>query len=229
MKKEVVIIGLGRFGISLANALSSSGYEVLAMDIDEHRIQTVSAQITHAVQADATDETILNELGVKNFDIAVVAIGSDIQSSVLTVVLLKNMGIPLIIARANNQSHGEILRKIGADKVVFPEYDAGNKLAHELQIPDATDYLPITSGYSIVKIKAKDSFDGQSTSSLGFGPKGKQGIALLLIQRGNEVIVNPGINAFINKDDILIISGSETHLESFLNSIKNHNKPNNRY
>lgn len=219
MKKDVVVIGLGRFGVSLANSLSSSGYEVMALDINERRVQSIVPQITHAVQADATDEMVLNELGVKNFDMAVVAIGSDIQSSVLAVVLLKNLKIPYVVARANNLSHGEILRKIGADKVVFPENDAGNRLAHEIRIRDASDYMTVASSYGVVRIQAKEEFIGRSVSSLGFGPRGKEGIALLLIQRGSEVIVTPGMNDIIKRDDTLIISGSDSRLESFLSRV----------
>src|SRR3972149_10498577 len=142
MKRQVVVVGLGRFGISLAGSLSSAGYDVLALDSSERNVQAASAQITHAVHADATDEAVLNELGVKDFDVAIVAIGSDIQSSVMATVLLKKLAIPYVIARANNLLHAEILKRIGADKGGFPEYDMGNRVAHELVLGNVSDYLP---------------------------------------------------------------------------------------
>ena len=219
MKKQVVVIGLGRFGFSLANSLSDMGNEVLALDTNERKIQSVSTKITHVVQADATDEAVLNELGVKNFDVAVVAIGSDIQSSVLVVVLLKSIGVPYIIARANNKSHGEILRKIGADKVVFPEDDEGNRLAHELRLGNVSDYLPVTRRYGIVSIEAKDGFIGHTLGDLGFGPKGGESIAALLIQRGNEVLISPSLSEGFKAGDKLIMAGSDDKLEAFLAKI----------
>lgn len=220
MKKQIVVIGLGRFGVSLAISLSNMGHEVLALDTNEREVQSVSTQVTHAIHADATDETVLNELGIKNFDIAVVAIGSDIQSSVLVVVLLKNMGIPYIIARANNKAHGEILKKIGADKVVFPEEDAGNRLAHEIRLRDVSNYLSVTPKYGIVGIEAKDALVGKTLADLGIGPKGKEGIATLLIQRGHEIIISPNTTDVIKPGDRLIVSGGDDKLEAFFERVK---------
>ncbi len=128
MKKQVLILGLGRLGISLATTLFNMGHDVMAVDDDEKRIQSMSSQITHAVQADATDEAVLKELGVGNFDVAIVTMGLSIQSSVLSTILLKKLGVPYVIARAENELHGSILEKIGADKVVFPE--------REIELPE---------------------------------------------------------------------------------------------
>lgn len=216
MKKQVVVIGLGRFGVSLATSLSNMGHEVMALDMNDRKVQSVATQITHAIHADATDETVLNELGIRNFDVAVVAIGSDIQSSVLAIVLLKRMGIPYIIARANNRSHGEILAKIGADKVVFPEDDAGNRLAHEIRLRNVLDYLPVSPRYGVTSIEAQAEFIGQTLEELGLGPKGKESIAALLIQRGNEAIITPSMSEVVKQGDKLIVAGSDDKLEAFL-------------
>jgi len=226
MKKQVAIIGLGRFGMSLARSLTGIGYEVLAIDMNDARIQGVATQITHAVHADSTDPAVLKELGVKNFDIVVVAIGSDIQSSVLIAVTLKEMGIPYLIAKANSKAHGEILRKIGVDKVVFPEEDAGIRLAHEIRMREISDYMPVTDNYGIAKVEVKDVLAGQSLVELGVGPKGKEGIALLFIQRGNEVIISPALTEVAQIGDILVISGSDDHLEAFLSRIVNGRRKN---
>jgi trk system potassium uptake protein TrkA len=113
MKRQVLIIGLGRFGISLATTLFSMGHDVMAVDVDDKKVQNISTQITHAVQADATDEAVLRELGVNNFDVAIVTIGEAIQNSVLCAILLKKLGVRYVIARAENDLHGTILDKIG--------------------------------------------------------------------------------------------------------------------
>jgi trk system potassium uptake protein TrkA len=216
MKRQVVVIGLGRFGTSVASSLSGSGYDVLAVDSGEREVQLASTSITHSVHADATDEAVLNELGVKDFDVAVVAIGSDIQSSVLVTVLLKKLGIPYVVARANNMLHGEILRKIGADKVVFPEYEMGNRVAHELLLGNVSDYLPVTSRYGIISIEAQDDFGGQTLADLGIGPRGRDSVGALLIRRGNEVIITPAVSEVIKAGDVLILAGTDDRLETFL-------------
>jgi trk system potassium uptake protein TrkA len=216
MKKQVVIIGLGRFGTSLANTLTGNGLDVLALDNNERKVQSVAAQVTHAVHADATDETVLEELGVRNFDIAVVAIGSDIQSSVLATVLLRKLGIPYVVARANNMLHGEILKKIGADKVVFPEYESGNRAAHEVLLRGVMDYFPVAPKYGITNIEARAEFVDQTLTKLGFGPKGRDSIAVLIIHRGNELIFNPSMSEIIKSGDMLIVAGSDDKLEDLL-------------
>src|SRR4030042_3673460 len=131
MKKQIIVVGLGRFGISLAANISRMGHDVLALDTDEQKVQSASGQATHTVQADATNESVLRELGVGNFDIAIVAIGTSVQNSVLATILLKRLGVPYVIARANSDLHGEILDKIGADRGVYPEHQMGEKGAHE--------------------------------------------------------------------------------------------------
>lgn len=223
MKKQVVIIGLGRFGASLAHSLTLNGHDVLALDINESKVQGISTQITHAVNADATDEAVLEELGVKNFDIAVVTIGSDIQNSVLATVLLKKLGIPYVVARANNNLHGEILKKIGADKVVFPEHEAGNRAAHEVLLQGVSDYFPVAPRYGITVIQARTELVNQSLSKLGFGPKSKESLAVLIIRRGNELIINPSMSEFVKLGDILIVAGSDDKLEALLTRIVSDN------
>ena len=129
-KKQYAVIGMGRFGSSIAKALAEMGFEVLAVDSNEQRIQEISSIVTHAVTADATDEEALRAIGVRNFDVAVVAIGDDIQASILTTLILKDLGMPNLIVKAQSDLHGKVLSKIGADRVVFPERDMGLRVAH---------------------------------------------------------------------------------------------------
>lgn len=132
MRKQFAIIGMGRFGSSIARTLSQLGFEVMAIDFREETVQEISSIVTHAVQADSTDEEALRALGIRNFDVVVVAIGEDIQASILTTLILKEMGIPTVVVKAVNDLHGKVLKKIGADKVVYPERDMGQRVAHHL-------------------------------------------------------------------------------------------------
>jgi trk system potassium uptake protein TrkA len=224
MKKQVLVVGLGRFGTSVASSLSDAGYDVLAIDSSERQVQAASAQISHVVQADATSETVLNELGIKEFDIAIVAVGSDIQSSVMATVLLKKLGIPYVVARSNNTLHGEILRKIGADKVVFPEYDMGNRVAHELLLGKVADYLSLTRRYGLISIEVTPELGGHTLADLDLGPRGKESVAALIIRRVNEVILNPSLSEVVKAGDMLILAGTDDGLGSFLERISFANK-----
>jgi len=224
MKRQIVVIGLGRFGVSVAETLSAAGHDVLAIDINEKSVQSVIPKITHAIQADATNETVLQEIGVGNFEIAIVAIGSAIESSVLTTILLKKLGVPWVIARANSDLHKTILERIGADVVVSPEQEMGRRLAHGATLMGVSSYMDVISNYGIVKLLTPPELIGKSLSDIGFGPKGKLEVAVLLIQRGKEIIVNPGQSEIIKPEDTLILSGNDDNLEKLLVGLEK-NKP----
>ncbi len=216
MKKQIAVIGLGRFGVSLATTLCSIGHDVLAIDKDETRVQNVASQVTHTIQADATSEAILKELGIGNFDIAIVAMGSAIESSVLSTILLKKVGVPYVMARANDELHGSILEKIGADSVVYPEREMGTRVAHGVTLTGVSDYMAVVPGYGVAKLTAPPQLTEEKLSELGFGPKGKWEVAVLLIQREKEVIVNPGSRETVKPGDIMIVSGSADRIEKLL-------------
>lgn len=216
MKKQVAIIGLGRFGVGLANTLLGMGYDVLALDVDEERVQAVASQITRAIHADATDEAVLRGLGIDKFDVAIVSMGSDIEHSVLTTILLRKLGVPLIVARADNELHGTILDKIGADKVIYPEREMGTRVAHALTLTSVLDYMSIAPSYGVAKIDPPNSFVGRTLSELGLGPEGKWEVAVLLLQREREIIVSPDRMEVIRLDDVLIVSGNDSRLEQLL-------------
>ena len=220
MKRQVLIIGLGRFGISLATRLFSMGHDVMAVDEDEKKVQNISAQITHAVQADATDEAVLRELGVSNFDVAIVTMGEAIQNSVLCAILLKKLGVPYVIARAENDLHGTILDKIGVDKVVFPEREMGIRVAHSLILTDVQDYIPVAPSYGVSKLATLPYLVGKSVSDIGLGRGGRWGLAVLLVQRGKEVIVTPDRAEILRQGDVLIVAGSDEKLEQFMSETK---------
>jgi trk system potassium uptake protein TrkA len=216
MKKQVVIMGLGRFGVALANTLLSMGYDILAMDIDEKKVQAIAPTITRAVQADGTDEAVLKELGVDKFDVAVVAMGSDVENSVLSTILLKKLRVRYVVARAENELHGSILDKIGADKVVYPEREMGARVAHGLTLTQVLDYMPLAAAYGVAKVSPPNSFIGRTLSELGLGREGKWEIGVLLIQREREIIVTPDRMEVVRDNDILVVSGNDSKIEQML-------------
>jgi trk system potassium uptake protein TrkA len=220
MRKQVAVIGLGRFGSGLAETLSNMGYDVLAIDKSLDRVQEIANKVTQSIQGDATDETFLGRLDLSGLDAAIVAIGTDLQSSVLCTLMLKNLHVPFLIARAENNAHGSILSKIGADQVVYPERQMGGRLAHVLTVKDALDYIPILQRYGIAKIMAPAPFTGKTLSQAGFGRKSNWGIMVLLIQRQDEIIVTPAETEVIQDGDILITAGHDDKLEGMLNEAK---------
>lgn len=130
--KQFIVVGLGRFGSSVATTLANKGYDVLAIDVNEELVQEISSEVTHSVQADATDEEALDTLGVDEFDIAIVAIGSNVHANILASLILKELGVPHVVAKAQDKLHGKLLSKVGADKVVYPERDIGLKVSSQL-------------------------------------------------------------------------------------------------
>jgi trk system potassium uptake protein TrkA len=215
MKKQVVVIGLGRFGLSISQELYQAGHDVLAMDLDEKKVQAALGGVTYAVRGDATSETLLKELGVQNFDVAVVAIGSDIQASILVTVLLKSLDIPFILSRASNQLHGSTLERIGADKVVYPEVETGKRMAHVEFNAGVIDYMDVTSNYGITKIRPPEHMVRHTLEEAGLsGPRDKYGLAVLAIRRGREWVLVPSKDEDIRPGDILIVAGSTKQLGS---------------
>lgn len=214
MKKQVVVVGLGRFGTALARALFDMGHDVLALDKDERTVQAVSGHVTHAVQVDVTDEQALKDLGVSNFDVAIVGIGTDVQSSVLTTVLLKRMGIPYVIARAASTLHAITLSKVGADKVLSPEQEAGERLAHSLASPNVLDFLRVASDYSISTVVAPKGLVGQALVDLRLGAKHKYAVTVLAILRERDLILMPDRSERIREGDVLVVAGKDDQVEA---------------
>lgn len=213
MKKQFAIIGMGRFGSSVAKSLSGLGFEVLAIDTSESRVQEISGIVTHAIQADTTDEEALRALGIRNFDVVVVAIGQDIQSSILTTLILKELGVGKLIVKAQNDLHGKVLKKIGADKVIFPERDMGMRVAHHLISPNILDYIELSEDYSIVEIKASGSMLGQSLRQLDI--RAKYFCNVMAIKNDNKMNIAPHAEYLIGESDILVVVGKNEDLRRF--------------
>ncbi|MCQ4924802.1 TrkA family potassium uptake protein [Tissierella carlieri] len=209
--KSFVVIGCGRFGASIARTLYNLGNEVLAIDNSEEIIKEMSDEVTHAVQADVMDETVLKDLGLRNFDVAVVAIGSDIEASIMATLVVKELGIKKVIAKAQSELHGKVLTKIGADKVIFPERDMGIRVAHNLASTNILDFIELSPDYSILEITALKEWEEKSLGQLRLSTK--YGINVMAIKRGNSISVSPNGEVVIEKDDILVVIGSTNDIK----------------
>ena len=210
-KKLFAVIGLGRFGTSVAMTLQTLGHEVLAIDSDEDRVQKLSDQVTHVVQADTADENALHALGLRNFDAVVVAIGADVQANVATTLLLKELGIPYIIAKARNALHGKMLEKIGADRVVYPERDMGQRVAHSLISSNVLDYIELSPDLSLVEVTVPGAFIGRTLQQANM--RALYGVNVVAIKRFDKLIVPPQPDELIQESDIMIVIGSTEGLQ----------------
>ena len=210
--KQVAVIGLGRFGSSVARTLAESGCEVLAVDVDEARVKALADYVTDAVRADALDDEALRGLGLRNFEVVVVAIGHEVEASILTTVLLKEMGVPKIVAKAQDDLHGRVLQKVGADIVVFPERDMGVRLAHTLISRNVIDEIQISTDYSIMEMQAPSRFLDRSLKELEL--RQRFGLTVLAIRRADRIIVSPDAEQTLEEGDVLVTLGQPEKLES---------------
>ena len=214
MSKQAAVIGMGRFGVSLAQELYKMGFDVLAIDKDEQVVQDLTGKLTYVVRADSTSEAVLRELGIASYDLAVVSIGTDIQANIMTTLLLKQLGVKEVIARSNNPLHAQVLERSGADKVVEPEQDAGVRLAHSLFNPDILEYLAVTPDFGISKIRPPEHMIGQTLEAVGLGgTRDRYGIAVLAIRRGREPILFPAKDEEIAPGDTLFVAGKDELLD----------------
>ena len=218
MAHQVVVIGMGRFGSSIAQELYRIGHDVLIVDQNPALAQQMMGQATYAVSGDATSAEFLQELGIQHFDTAVVAIGTDIQSSVLTTVLLKQQfQIPEVVARAATDLHGRTLTAVGADRVVYPEQETGIRTAPSLFQLATVEYMELNSDYGFSKIIATESMIGKSLLDCGLNlASNSQKAEVIAISRGREPVLKPMNSEIIKKGDVLIIAGRESELEHLL-------------
>lgn len=216
-KKDFAVIGLGRFGGSICKTLAEQGKEVLAVDKNEERVNEFATIASHAVVGDTTDETVLKSIGIRNFDHVIVAIGDDIQSSILTTLILKELGVENITVKAQNDYHEKVLLKIGANNVVHPERDMGIRIANNMSSTNVLDYLGLSEDHSIVEIVANERLDGHTL--IGLDIRKKYGINIVAIKRGSEIIVSPQAKEPIRDKDVLIVIGSDSDIEKFTRKV----------
>lgn len=205
--KQFMVLGMGLFGSSLAKALHEFGHEVLAVDSDADLVEAIAPYVTQAVQIDATDEAALQELGVRNFDAVIVSIGKNLRDSILVCVIIKELGVPYLIAKATDEIHAKVLRKIGVDRVVFPERDMGVRVAKSLITPNVLEMMEFSGDYRLIEIILPAKWAGSSIIEVDV--RRKYGISILAIQRDGQFIVSPSPDAVFQTGDILLVLGQK--------------------
>lgn len=217
MKKEFVVIGLGRFGGSIVRELVAQGANVMAIDTSPERVEEFAQIATQAIIADTTDEAVIKKLGIWNFEHVIVAIGENIQASILTTLILKELGVQQITVKAQNDYHEKVLRKIGADFIVHPERDMGIRIANNMLSNNVLDYLELSDEHSIMEIKASDRISGNTLVDLDI--RAKYGINIVGIKRGEEIIISPNPTDPILLGDILLVIGADVDINRFVNKV----------
>ena len=210
--KSYVVIGLGRFGQTLARQLCMLGAEVLAIDISNDLVQQVADDVTHAVVGDAQDKEVLRALGVRDFDCAIVAIGSDLAASVLTVMNLQELEVPYIICKAHDETHRRVLEKLGVNRVVIPEQENAARLARSLNSHNVLDYIELSEDYGILEIPAPKSWIGKTLKELNI--RAKLGVNIIAVESGEKTNVSPSADYLIQAGDIMVVLGDNYSLEA---------------
>jgi trk system potassium uptake protein len=211
--QSFVVLGLGRFGQSVAKTLYELGHEVLAIDENEELIQNISNYVTYAIVGNATDESVLKAAGIKNFDAAVVSTGRNLEASILLTQVLKEIGIKYILAKAQNELHARVLTKLGADRVIFPEQDMGVRAAHNLVSTNIIDYIELSPDYTIIEINPPKRWEGKTIKELNV--RVKHGINIIAIKNGMKINVSPTADYIVNSNDILVVIGAKSDIDKF--------------
>ena len=211
--KQYAVIGLGRFGTSIARRLHEAGQEVLGIDLDEESVDGAELFVTHAVVADSTEEKALTSLGITNFDCVIVAIGDDIQSSILTVMLLKNLGVKKIIAKALSKRQGQVLEAIGAHWVIYPERDMGERVANQLLSPNMLNYIELSKTYNIEEVMIPSQMVGKNLKE--FDLRAKFNVSVIAIVRSDDIIISPSPEELLQEEDVLLTIGKRKDLTKF--------------
>lgn len=210
--KEFIVIGLGRFGGGLASTLVGMGHEVLGVDADPKLVQQFSGMLTHVVEADSTDEQAMRQLGAAEFETAVVAIGTDVEASILTTSVLVDLGVPRIVAKAVTEAHGRILGRIGAHRVVFPERDMGVRVGHSLA-GSILDYFELDPGFAIVETSAPRELVGKSLAAAEV--RRRYGITVVCIKPEGGSFTYATPDTVVNEGDILVVAAEKRRAEAF--------------
>jgi trk system potassium uptake protein TrkA len=215
--RQVAVLGLGRFGQTVARELARLGHDVLALDMNERLVQEVADDVTHAVQTDFTDEEALSALGLGKYDTAIVAVSTNLESSILTTVLLQRLGVRRIVAKAANELHGSILQRLGVSRVVYPEREIGLRVAHSFSAPGVSDYLNVAPGYGFARVSVPQALVGKPLATLDL--QNAFGITPVALHRGGGVTLNPAASEVLRQADELVIAGLDENLERLRASV----------
>lgn len=209
--KQFAVLGIGRFGFSLATKLSEQGYDVLAIDKDEERIKSVADLVTYAVQGDTSDINTLKSIGLSNIDVAVVAVASDINVSLMTVLHLQELNIKEIYAKAQSEQHAKVLLKIGVKEVFLPERDMGRRVAQHIVSSNILDLIELDPNHSVQEILVPKSWHGKTIAQLNL--RADHGVNVLAIKRNTEFVISPGAENVILEQDVVVLVGENSRLE----------------
>lgn len=211
--RSFAVIGLGAFGSAVAAELARFGNQVIGVDLDERRVASIAPTLSSTVILDTTDELALREAGIDRYDVALIAIGRDIQASILTTMNLRMLGVGTIWVKASNRTHHRILSKLGADRVILPEQEMGRHIAQMLNNPIVQDYVSLGNGFSVVNIVIPERLEGRTVASLGIGTA--QDLRLLGVMRGTEFRSATERELPLLRDDKLIVLGKRPELRRF--------------
>jgi len=210
--KSYVVIGLGRFGTTLARQLCALGGEVLAMDVRSDLVHQVANDVTQAVVGDAQDKEVLRALGVRDFDCAIIAIGDDLAASVLTTMNLKELEVPYIICKAHDETHRRVLEKLGVDRVIIPEKENAERLARSLNSHNVLDYIELSEEYGILEVPAPKSWIGKTLKELNV--RAQLGVNIIAVESGKKTNVSPSADYRIQEGDVMVVLGENYALEA---------------
>ena len=212
-REEYAIIGLGRFGSALARRLEQLNHTVLGIDSRPELVQTLAPEITQAAILDATNEAALKAVDIAAFETVIVAIGDDFEACLLTTAALKNLGVKRVISKANNEHHRDILLRVGADQVVQPEQDGGKRLADELGMPRILERLPLGLNHSLGEVVVPEWLAYQSLAQCDL--RNQYEVMVLLVKRGDELVVSPPPDYVLQKGDVLLVLGENEAVTAF--------------
>ena len=214
-RKRVAVIGLGRFGSSVARVCHELGYDVTAIDVDEARVAEAADYATLAAQADGSDEQALLSLGVDRSEVGVVGQGQNIEASISCALILKRIGVPWVIAKAETDLHGEILVKVGADRIVFPESEAGNQVAHSIEIRHLVAYMNLTHTSGVARMEVPTTAVRQSVGQIDAS---RPNLCIVLVQRGNLLLPRPLPDTALEEGDLILVAGHDEAIDAFADS-----------
>lgn len=205
-----VVIGLGRFGSAVALTLMDAHCEVLAIDIEEKPVQQIAELVTNAAVADARDEAVLRSLGIDNYDCAIVSIGSDVASSIIITLTLKELGVQQVVCKAGSENHKKALQKVGADWALIPEREMAVRVGQSLASPKVFDYIKLSEGYTIVERSIPSRWSGKKLRDLDIWEK--YAVSVIAIHRGKDMLMRPNSDECMQENDQLVLMGKEKNL-----------------
>ncbi|MBP3595149.1 MAG: TrkA family potassium uptake protein [Lachnospiraceae bacterium] len=209
-RKEFVVFGMGKFGASVAKALADNGCQVMAVDSEQSKVEEIAEDVTYAVCTDVTDTDAIHSLGIRNFDGAIVAIGENLEASVLVTIIAKEMGIPFVLAKAQTELQAKVLKKVGADKIIFPEKESGIRIANNLASGNFFDAIELSTKYSMMDLDVPADWVGKTLRELNLRATKK--INIIGIKQNEEFEITPDPDVPLTADDVLVIIGKNQTL-----------------